>query len=40
MGNPPPLPTPVRELMRRNNTGTRPVGGLNPGKEMREALLA
>ncbi|MEU4422102.1 hypothetical protein AB0F81_15865 [Actinoplanes sp. NPDC024001] len=47
MGNPPPLPNPVRELMRRNNTitvldasGTRAVGGLNPGKEMREALLA
>ncbi|WP_328459319.1 hypothetical protein OHA21_26790 [Actinoplanes sp. NBC_00393] len=47
MGNPPPLPNPVRELMRRNNSitvldpsGTRPVGAINPGKEMRENLLA
>jgi hypothetical protein len=47
MGNPPPLPVPVRELMRRNNTvtvldaaGTRAAGTLNPGKEMRENLLA
>lgn len=44
---PPPLPPPVRELMRRNNTVTvfdpaadRPVATFNPGKEMREALLA
>jgi hypothetical protein len=46
MGDPPPLPPPVRELMRRNHTidvhdatGVR-VGGFNPGKRMREALLA
>lgn len=46
MGEPPPLPPPVRELMRRNHTidvhdatGVR-VGGFNPGKRMREALLA
>ncbi|WP_127501534.1 hypothetical protein [Actinoplanes solisilvae] len=43
----PPLPQCVRELMRRNNTvdvydpqAPRIVGGFNPGKEMREALLA
>ena len=43
----PPLPPPVRELMRRNNTidvydasGNRIVGALNPGRQMREALLA
>lgn len=47
MSAPPPLPEPVRELMRRNHTvdvldpaGTRIVGGFNPGKTMREALLA
>jgi CBS domain-containing protein len=47
MSAPPPLPEPVRELMRRNNTvdvydpaGTRVIGGFNPGKTMREALLA
>ncbi|SCL31110.1 hypothetical protein [Micromonospora inyonensis] len=47
MDDPPPLPPPVRELMRRNNTvdvldpaGSRVVGGFNPGAEMRAALLA
>lgn len=47
MPDPPPLPPPVRELMRRNRTvdvhdptGGRIVGAINPGKEMREALLA
>ncbi|MEV0902154.1 hypothetical protein [Actinoplanes sp. NPDC049802] len=47
MPDPPPLPSPIREQMRRNNTvdvwdpsGRRVVGGFNPGKEMREALLA
>jgi hypothetical protein len=47
MSAPPPLPEPVRELMRRNHTvdvydpaGDRLVGGFNPGKTMREALLA
>jgi hypothetical protein len=47
MGDPPPLPEPVRELMRRNNTldvhdaiANRIVRGFNPGKTMREALLA
>jgi hypothetical protein len=47
MGDPPPLPPPVRELMRRNNTldvhdaiANRIIGGFNPGKTMREALLA
>jgi hypothetical protein len=47
MGDAPPLPPPVRELMRRNNTidvyeamGNRIVGALNPGRQMREALLA
>jgi hypothetical protein len=46
MSEPPPLPPPVRELMRRNNTiqvydpsGGRIVGGFNPGKTMRESLL-
>jgi hypothetical protein len=44
---PPPLPPPVRELMRRNNSVTvldpateQPVATFNPGKEMRESLLA
>lgn len=43
----PPLPNPIREQMRRNNTvdvwdlaGTRVVGGFNPGRSMREILLA
>ena len=47
MGDPPPLPDPVREMMRRNHTvdvldptGTRVIGGFNPGRTMREALLA
>ncbi|GAA1581957.1 hypothetical protein [Actinoplanes couchii] len=47
MSDEPPLPNPVREQMRRNNTvdvwdpsGTRVVGGFNPGKAMRESLLA
>ena len=47
IGDPPPLPPPVRELMRRNNTidvyeamGNRIVGALNPGRQMRESLLA
>jgi hypothetical protein len=47
MGDAPPLPPPVRELMRRNNTidvyeamGNRIVGALNPGRRMRESLLA
>ena len=47
MPDPPPLPPPVRELMRRNRTvdvhdpaGDRIVGAINPGREMREALLA
>ena len=47
MSDPPPLPPPVRELMRRNNTlevhdaiANRIVRGFNPGKTMREALLA
>jgi hypothetical protein len=42
----PPLPPPVRELMRRNNTvdvydpaQNRIVGGINPGRLMRESLL-
>jgi hypothetical protein len=46
MAEAPPLPPPVRELMRRNNTvdvlgldGTS-VGAFNPGREMRESLLA
>ncbi|MGK5684357.1 hypothetical protein [Actinoplanes sp. URMC 104] len=47
MSDEPPLPDPVRELMRRNNTvdvydpdGPRVVGAFNPGREMRESLLA
>jgi hypothetical protein len=47
MSDEPPLPMPVRELMRRNNTidvydpdSPAVVGAFNPGKEMREALLA
>lgn len=47
MSDEPPLPQPVRELMRRNHTvdvydpqSPQVVGGFNPGKEMREALLA
>jgi hypothetical protein len=46
MGEPPPLPPPVRELMRRNNTvdvydpsGSRIVSAFNPGQEMRQSLL-
>ncbi|WP_348651142.1 hypothetical protein [Micromonospora sp. WMMD882] len=41
----PPLPPPVRELMRRNNTlavhdsAGRPIGGINLGGELRPALL-
>lgn len=44
--DPPRLPPPVRELMRRNSTldvhdptGPRVVGGINPGARMRETLL-
>lgn len=47
MADPPPLPPPVREWMRRNTTievyaptQNQIVGALNPGREMREALLA
>nr|WP_296070936.1 hypothetical protein [uncultured Actinoplanes sp.] len=47
MPDEPPLPPPVRELMRRNNTvqvydpnAHRVVGTFNPGREMREQLLA
>ena len=47
MAEEPPLPTPIREQMRRNNTvgiwdpaRSRVVGGFNPGREMREAFLA
>jgi hypothetical protein len=47
MDEPPRLPPPVRELMRRNNTvavhdptADRVVGGINLGAEMRAALLA
>ncbi|GGL10009.1 hypothetical protein [Mangrovihabitans endophyticus] len=47
MSEPPPLPPPVRELMRRNNSvdvldprADRVVGTFNPGKTMRETLLA
>jgi hypothetical protein len=47
MSKEPPLPPPVRELMRRNNTidvyapdANRIVAGFNPGREMREMLLA
>jgi hypothetical protein len=46
MSKEPPLPLPVRELMRRNNTidvyapdAHQIVGGINPGREMREMLL-
>ncbi|MEV4656696.1 hypothetical protein [Micromonospora sp. NPDC049301] len=46
MDDPPRLPPPVRELMRRNNTldlhdpsGPRAVGGINLGATMRERLL-
>lgn len=46
MKTPPPLPPPVRELMRRNNsldihdpTDGRIVGAFNPGKHLRESLL-
>jgi hypothetical protein len=46
MDQPPPLPPPVRELMRRNHTVTvyepgsrRVVGEFNPGGRMREVLL-
>ena len=44
--DPPSIPLPARELMRRNNvtdvydpTGTRVVGGINLGAELRPALL-
>ncbi|WP_433789502.1 hypothetical protein [Actinoplanes sp. CA-252034] len=47
MPDAPPLPSGIREQMRRNNTvdvwdpaANRIVGGFNPGKAMREALLA
>lgn len=47
MGDPPPLPPAVRELMRRNHTvdvydpaGSRIVGAFNPGRSLRESLLA
>ncbi|MEV8506328.1 hypothetical protein AB0368_16045 [Actinoplanes sp. NPDC051475] len=47
MGEPPPLPPPVREWMRRNTTvdvhdsaANRIVGAFNPGRTMRESLLA
>ena len=47
MPDAPPLPPGIRDQMRRNNTvdvwdpaGARVVGGFNPGKAMREALLA
>jgi hypothetical protein len=46
MSKEPPLPPPVRELMRRNNTidvyapdAHRIVDGINPGRELRETLL-
>lgn len=46
MATPPPLPPPVRELMRRNNTldvcdpaGNRIVSTFNPGRHLRESLL-
>ncbi|MBN1173394.1 MAG: hypothetical protein JXA67_14575 [Micromonosporaceae bacterium] len=46
LATPPPLPPPVRELMRRNNSldvhdpaCDRVVGTFNPGKAMRESLL-
>ncbi|WP_250030676.1 hypothetical protein [Paractinoplanes maris] len=47
MSDEPPLPQPVREWMRRNTTidvydpaSPAVVAGFNPGREMREALLA
>ncbi|GAA0577574.1 hypothetical protein GCM10010172_72920 [Paractinoplanes ferrugineus] len=47
MSKEPPIPLPIRELMRRNNIidvyapdAHRIVGGFNPGREMREVLLA
>ncbi|MBB2941087.1 hypothetical protein FB565_000791 [Actinoplanes lutulentus] len=47
MGDPPPLPPPVREQMRSNASVdvldpaiSRFVGQWNPGKQMRESLLA
>jgi hypothetical protein len=47
MPDAPPLPPGIRDQMRRNNTvdvwdpaGNRVLGGFNPGKAMREALLA
>ncbi|WP_433350313.1 hypothetical protein [Micromonospora sp. CA-111912] len=47
MDDPPRLPPPVRELMRRNNTldvhdptAPRAVGGINLGAKLRERLLA
>lgn len=47
MSDAPPLPSGIREQMRRNNTvdvwdpaANRIVGGFNPGRTMREALLA
>ncbi|GIF25787.1 hypothetical protein BJ973_003060 [Actinoplanes tereljensis] len=46
MSKEPPLPLPVRELMRNNNTidvyapdAHRIVAGINPGREMRETFL-
>ena len=47
MPDAPPLPPGIRDQMRRNNTvdvwdpaANRIVGGFNPGRTMREALLA
>ncbi|PMR61937.1 hypothetical protein C1A38_06595 [Verrucosispora sp. ts21] len=47
LSDPPPLPQPVRELMRRNNTtnvydpaGHGVVGAINLGAELRPALLS
>jgi hypothetical protein len=47
MPDAPPLPPGIRDQMRRNNTvdvwdpaASRIVGGFNPGRTMREALLA
>lgn len=47
MPDEPPLPSPIREQMRRNNTvdvwdpySNRVVGGFNPGRTMRESFLA
>jgi hypothetical protein len=47
MSDEPPLPQPIRELMRRNNTvqvyatdAHQVAGTFNPGKEMREQFLA